>query len=116
MPKADTEAMNVHLAEISLTVAPDAHALVVLDGAGWHKSGSLELPDNVTLLKLPRYAPELNAAENIWQYLRANNLSNRVFDSYEDIVDACCDAWNDFVADPARVQSTTHRAWAQVNL
>lgn len=108
--------MNLHLAEISRTVAPDAHALVLLDGAGWHKSGSLRVPGNITLLKLPPYAPELNAAENIWQFLRANNLANRVFDSYDEIIDACCHAWNAFVADAARVRSVTNREWIQVNL
>ena len=107
--------MNLHLAEISCNVAPGAHALVVLDGAGWHKSRGLGIPGNITLLKLPPYAPELNGAENIWQYLRANQLSNRVFDSYEEIVDACCDAWSHLVADPNRVNSITDRDWARVN-
>ena len=61
----------------------------VLDGAGWHISKSLIVPDNITLMPLPPYSPELNPVENLWQYLRQNHLANRVFDSYDDIVDAC---------------------------
>ena len=70
MPHADTQAMSAHLAEIAKTVASGAHALLILDGAGWHGSAELEVPDNITLLKLPPYSPELNPMENVWAYLR----------------------------------------------
>ena len=63
MPHADTQAMSAHLAEIAKTVASGAHALLILDGAGWHGSAELEVPDNITLLKLPPYSPELNPME-----------------------------------------------------
>ena len=75
MPHADTQAMSAHLAEIAKTVASGAHALLILDGAGWHGSAELEVPDNITLLKLPPYSPELNPMENVWAYLRANKLA-----------------------------------------
>ena len=75
LPRANTEAMNLHLAEIAATVAPGAHAVLVLDGAGWHRGGDLVVPPNLTLVKLPPYAPELNSAENIWEYLRKNKLA-----------------------------------------
>ena len=116
LPFADTEAMNLHLAEIARTVAPGAHAVLLLDGAGWHGGKELAVPNNISLLKLPAYAPELNPAENIWEYLRGNRLSNTVFDGYSDIVDTCCDAWNSFIDDPAMVVSTTSRDWAKVSL
>ena len=115
LPRANTAAMNLHLAEIADTVAPGAHAVVVLDGAGWHRGDDLVVPPNLTLLKLPPYAPELNSAENVWEYLRKNKLAQRLYDDYHAIVDACCQAWNDFVADPARVTSVSRRAWAQVS-
>jgi hypothetical protein len=115
LPRANTAAMNLHLAEIADTVAPGAHAVVVLDGAGWHRGEDLVVPPNLTLLKLPPYAPELNSAENVWEYLRKNKLAQRLYDDYRAIVDACCQAWNDFVADPARVTSVSRRAWAQVS-
>ena len=82
LPFADTAAMNAHLAEIARTVAPGAHAVLVLDGAGWHRGGELVVPENISLLKLPPYSPELNPVENVWQFLRANWLAISVFDDY----------------------------------
>jgi len=109
--------MTLHLAEISRLVAPGAHAVVTLDGAGWHQTGGkLRVPDNVSLLPLPPYAPELNPVENVWQFLRQNQLSNRVFDGYDAIVDACCKAWNALIDDPARITSIATRDWSQVTV
>jgi DDE superfamily endonuclease len=115
LPCANTEAMNAHLAEIARTVAPGAHAVLVLDGAGWHGAGALTVPSNITLLHLPPYAPELNPVENVWAYLRANKLAITVFDSYDDIVNACCKAWNFLANDPKAIASITSRPWAQVS-
>lgn len=115
MPYANSEAMNLHLRAIGHAVAPDAHGVLVLDGAGWHTSQALRLPDNLTLLCLPPYSPELNPVENVWEYLRKNQLALRVYDRYEDIVDACCAAWTDFIARPARLASITIRDWAKVS-
>ena len=105
MPRADTHAMNAHLAEIGLTVDPGAHAVVILDRAGWHNSSRLEVPQNITLMPLPPRAPELNPVENLWQFLRHNWLSNRIFDSYDDILDHCCQAWNKLIDQPDRISS-----------
>ncbi len=66
MPEANTEAMRAHLAEIGRRVGPGAHAVLVLDGAGWHTTPRLRIPDNISLLPLPRYAPELNPVEKVW--------------------------------------------------
>lgn len=116
LPAADGEAMSLHLAEISRNVTLGSHAVVLLDGAGWHQSGGkLKVPDNISLLKLPAYSPELNPVENIWQYLRQNRLSNIVFDTYDAIVDACCDAWNALTAQPGLIRSIATREWASVN-
>ena len=92
LPYADTEAMQLHLDEISRHVSRRAHAVLLLDRAGWHTTGKLKLkvPRNITLIFLPSRAPELNPVENIWQYMRANWLSNRVFEDYEAILDAAC--------------------------
>ena len=69
---------NLHLAEISRNVTLGSHAVVLLDGDGWHQTGGkLKVPDNISLLKLPAYSLELNPVENVWQYLRQNQLSNR---------------------------------------
>ena len=121
--------MNAQLVEIALAVAPGAHAVVrrgfdPLDQilllltprrrrlACRH---DLVVPENLSLLTLPPYAPELNPVENIWAYLRANKLAITVFDSYDEIVDACCNAWNFFANDPNAVASITSRSWAEVN-
>jgi transposase len=115
LPYVNTEAMNLHLQEISSQVSPGAHAVLTCDGAGWHQAGGkLRLPDNISLLPLPPYSPELNPVENVWQFLRQNYLANRVFDSYDAIVDACCDAWNALTAQPERITSIASRSWAQL--
>ena len=108
--------MNLHLAEISATVASGAHAVLTIDGAGWHQTGNkLRVPGNITLLHLPPYSPELNPVENVWAYLRGNKLSNRVFDTYDMIVDACCNAWNWLAAQPECITSIGTREWARVS-
>ena len=109
--------MNLHLREISIQVADGAHAVVLLDGAGWHQTGGrLRIPDNVSLLRLPPYCPELNPQENVWELLRQNQLANRVYDSYDDIVQACCQAWNDLMQQPDRIRSIGTRDYAAVSL
>ena len=112
MPRADTHALNAHLAEIGLAIDPGAHAVVILDRAGWHTSSRLEVPHNITLLALPPRSPELNPVENLWQFLRDNWLSNRVFESYDDILEHCCDAWNKLIDQPWRIFSIGMRKWA----
>jgi len=116
MPEVNLAAMEAHLAAVSERVSPGAHAVLVLDGAGWHSSPRLRVPDNISLLPLPRYAPELNPVENVWEYLRQNWLSHRVWDSYEAIVAACCEAWNMLMRSPEQIASITTRGWAQVKL
>lgn len=113
MPQADTAAMNAHLAEISRTVATGAHAVLVLDGAGWHGARALAVPDNITLLPLPPYAPELNPIENVRACLRANRLAISVFETYDEIVARCCEAWNFFANDIDTVRSITTRDYAK---
>ena len=113
MPNANARTMDLHLAEIAKTVAPGAHAILILDGAGWHDARALNVPANITLIELPPYAPELNPVENVWAYLRANKLAISVFDTYEQIVDKCCEAWNFFANDKDAVRSITDREYAK---
>jgi DDE superfamily endonuclease len=113
LPDVNAEATGLHLAEIGRRIAPGAHAVVLFDGAGWHRQGGrLVVPGNLTLLPLPPYAPELNSMENVWEYLRGNWLSHKVWDTYDAILDACCDAWNRFAQQPERLTSITNRSWA----
>ena len=112
LPRCNTEGMALHLAEISAAVAPSAHAVLLLDQAGWHGSAELAVPDNITLMPLPPRCPELNPVENVWQFMRDNWLSNRIFKSYADILDHCCFAWNRLVDQPWRIMSIGLRYWA----
>ena len=85
LPFANTAAMQMHLDEISCNVAAKAHGVVLMDRAGWHSTDQLKVPKNLTIILLPSRSPELNPVENIWQYLRQNWLSNRVFEDYDAI-------------------------------
>lgn len=110
LPSVNKAGMALHLAEIAQHVPQGRHAIVVVDGAGWHQS-CLNLP-NLSLLKLPAYAPELNPMEQVWLYLKQRFLSNRCFKDYDEIVSACCNAWMKIESDVETVQSICHRGWA----
>ena len=112
LPFCNTAAMNLHLAEVAALVSPRKHAVVLLDQAGWHLSTTLDVPANITLLPLPPKCPELNVMENVWQFIRDNWLSNRIFQAYDDIVGHCCEAWNKLVEQPWRIMSIGMREWA----
>src|ERR1700722_13812987 len=84
-PPAKFATEPLHLDEISRNVAEGAHAVLLLDRAGWHTTGKLDVPKNITPIFLPSHAPELNPVENVWQYLRQNWLSNTVFENYDAI-------------------------------
>lgn len=114
MPEVNIAAMNEHLTVIGRAVPDGVIAAVVLDGAGWHGSARLKVPDNIVLVPLPPYAPELNPVENIWAYLRANFLSHQVWNGYTAIVDACCEAWNMLTGMPDVLTSITTREYAEV--
>jgi hypothetical protein len=105
MPYANTQAMQVHLEEIAQNVAVGKHAVVVLDKAGWHASKALKIPRNISLLSLPPYSLELNPQEQVGRQMKHNDLANRVFKSYADVVKACSAAWNKIVNTPGNIRS-----------
>jgi len=70
MPYADIEALQADLEEIARNVDPGAHAVLVMDQAGWHTTPRLNVPDNITIVPLPPCSPELNPVENLWQFMR----------------------------------------------
>lgn len=106
--------MQEILKEISFHVPKGRHAVIVLDQAGWHGSKKLELPDNISLLSLPPYSPELNPQENVWRFLKDRYLCNRIFETSEDIINAACHAWNDFIKSPDNISSLCSRSWASI--
>jgi transposase len=95
-------------------VASDAHAVSMLDQAGWHLAGALLVPDNITLAPPPPRSPKLNPVENVWWFLCDDHLTNRVFKGWDDIGAHCCDAWNELMDLPWRVRSIGRREWAEV--
>jgi transposase len=107
LPEATTAAMSLFLAAFAEQLEPDAHAVLILDQAGWHGSRRLAVPGNITLLPLPAYPPELNPVERVWLYLRERFLSHRVLDGYKAVLDAACDAWNTLAAETGRLTSLT---------
>jgi len=112
LPRCNTQAMQWHLEEISSQVTPGAHAVLLEDRAGWHITDKLVIPSNITLMPLPPRAPELNPVENIWQFMRENWLSNRIFESDDQIVALCCEAWNKLIDQPWMIMSIGRRKWA----
>ncbi|MBS88443.1 MAG: IS630 family transposase, partial [Sphingobium sp.] len=109
LPFCNTQTMSLHLAEISLAIEPGAHGVLLMDQAGWHMTRKLEVPDNISIVPLPPKCPELNPVENLWQFMRDNWLSNRIFTSHENIIDLCCEAWNRLVDQPWRIMTIGRR-------
>lgn len=114
LPHANTEAMQLHLDEISKKITKGYHAVIVMDKAGWHLAKDLLIPKNITLIKLPPYSPELNPMEQVFQQLRKLKLSNACYNNYEDIDAACVEAWNSFVKIKGNIKRLALRDWANV--
>ena len=76
VPFCNTEAMQLHLDEIAARVTAGAHAILILDQAGWHGAKDLKIPSNLSLLPLPPRAPELNSQENIWPLMTRYGLAS----------------------------------------
>ena len=106
-------AMNLLLEEVAAQLPPGTHAVMLIDNAGWHIANDLRVPPNISLVHLPPYSPELNAIERVWQYLRDRYLSGRLFGGTRAIVDACCEAWNNLMAETGRIRSLTDFEWAR---
>jgi transposase len=104
-PHLNTEVMNAFLREFSCALAPDVHAVLIWDGAGFHRSGRLQVPANVSLVELPPYSPQLNPIENLWHYLRSHFWSNRWYENYDALMNAAIDAWRKAALVPEIIQS-----------
>jgi transposase len=113
-PYVNKEVMTAHLELISKATPAGRYAVIVVDGASWHTIDTAQPFNNVTLLKLPPYSPELNPMEQVWQWLRQRCLSNRVFNGYEEIVEQVSIAWNTFISDLKRVKNMCWREWIRL--
>jgi len=110
LPEVDSVAMSIFLAEVARHHT-DEFLLIVLDGAGWHHSQELVVPDNVRLLPLPPYSPQLNPVEHIWDDTREKYFTNVVFDSLDAVDDRLVEAMASLHADPERTQSIAGFEW-----
>jgi transposase len=115
MPRSNTDAMTTHLRWISDSIKPGKHAVVVMDQAGWHTTSQLPIFDNLTVVFLPPYSPELNPIERVWLQLRQDYLANRCFADYDDIVDSVCLAWNAFTSASKNVISLCNWSWVEIS-
>ena len=111
LPRANTHGMNLFLSELSLEIKTGRHVALVVDNAGWHNSKELIIPSNITLIPLPPYSPELNAMEQIWQWIKNHFLSNQCYKNYEAILNQAVHAWRELSKDIKLVKSIMHRDW-----
>ena len=111
VPYLGKDVMQQHLAQISAITEPERHAVIIMDGAGWHTDDISEQFHNVSIVKLPPYSPELNSIEQVWSWMRQHHLANIAFKNYDDIVDKVCSAWNSFLSCSTRVARTCMRDW-----
>ncbi len=112
MPNVNKKAMNLHIEEISKEVTKGKHAVVIMDGAAWHQPDLNQ--DNVTILKLPPYSPELNPIEQVWQYIKQHWISNRCFKIFDEIVNVACSAWVRMSEQVEKLKSITSRTWIEI--
>jgi transposase len=110
-PTVNTELMQLFIDGLAGHIKADEQAILVLDNAGWHRANDLNWPANVTPLFLPPYSPELNSAENLWQWLRSHHLSNQVFEDYPAMIQRVDAAWQSLT--PSRIQSLTRCPWIE---
>lgn len=97
-PRLNTDYVNAFLREFSQTIAADEHVVLLWDGAGFHRSGTLAVPSNITTVQLPAYSPELNPIENLWHYLKSHHWSNQAYSDANALEAAAMQAWETSVA------------------
>lgn len=108
MPYSNTVCMNLFLEQLSKQF-PDDKILLCCDGAAWHKSATLSLPENITLFFIPPYTPEMNPIEQIWKEIRKRGFRNEVFSTLDKVIDRLCDTIS--VLTKSVISSITGRDW-----
>ncbi|MGF1729834.1 IS630 family transposase [Photobacterium kasasachensis] len=112
VPWTNKDAMRQHLQQISNATEKERHAVVIMDGVGWHTEDTVHRFPNVSIIKLPPYSPELNSIEQVWSWMRQHHLANQAFENYDEIVDKVCSAWNSFLSNTQRVTKMCTRSWS----
>lgn len=104
-PYIDTAIINIFLQQFARQLDPDVHAVLIWDQAGFHSARALKVPENITLLPLPPYSPELNPAENLWHYLRSHYWANREYADWEALAQAAGEAWQNVCLQPDLIKT-----------
>ena len=112
MSCANAVTMQMLLECISEEITDQAHGVIIMGRATWHTTKKLQIPDNITIIYLPPYCPEPNPIEQIWDFLRENSLSNRIFGSRDSLLEAICWAWNRLRELPEKITEISTREWA----
>lgn len=112
-PQLNTQIVNLFLEQFSRTLADDEHAAMIWDGAGFHVSGKLKVPANVTLIQLPAYSPELYPIENLWHYLKSHFWSNRAYPDYDALEQAAIEAWRIAALNPELMKTVCAAPYAK---
>lgn len=112
-PSINSEVVSVFLKQFTAEISQDVHILLLWDRAGFHTSKKLKIPENVTIVPLPPYSPELNPVENLWHYLRSHYWANRIYADYDALRLAAVDAWQKAVLDKEIVKSVCFTEYAQ---
>ena len=110
LPYVDAGLMSLFLAHTAARF-PDEYCVLFMDGAGWHKANELKVPANMTLLTLPPYSPELNPAEHVWEYIRENDMRNRIFDNLDEVMDVVAGSLHRLHQAPDTLRSMTAFPW-----
>jgi len=108
LPRCDTACMNYFLESLSEQY-PNSIILLILDGASWHRSKGLNIPENIRLFYLPPATPEMNPIEQIWKEIRKLGFRNEIFKTLEKVIDRLCDTINALSCEI--IQSITGRDW-----
>ena len=107
LPYANTQMMNIFLAQVSQEFK-DYFLIMQVDGAAWHCSKGLVIPENLRLITQPAHSPELNPIEHLWEEIRENHFYNQVFDSIEAVMDKLCFGLNELISTPERLRAMTY--------
>jgi transposase len=110
-PNLNTHTVNAFFDQLAKEIKPQVHVVLIWDQAGYHTSGELKVPANVTLVNLPPRSPELNPVENLWHWLRSHHWSNRIYANYDALRAAACDAWQRSCLNPKLIKSVCAVPW-----
>jgi transposase len=112
-PNINTNIINIFFEQFCKETDPNVHVVMVWDRAGFHTSKDLKVPENITIVPLPAYSPELNPVENLWHYLRSHYWANRSYSDYDDLRYAAIGAWQNAALDPEIIKSVCRTPYVQ---